>query len=170
MKRLIFSVVLFFVASATKAQHEVLQQVDSLKRALSIEKKDTARVTLMARISEAYRSSKPGTAVIYAQEGLKLARRINFPKGEAAALLALSVSNRELGNLPVALQSALEALRLSQINRLLYQERFALARIANVYVAARNYPAAIPYYKEVLIKYAGTSGGAIRSLKPINFC
>ena len=92
----------------------------------------------MVSLAEAYRWSKPDSAMVYVQEALAISRQRKFRRGEAAALNSLSVLYRELGNLPLALDLALKGLQISKDNHLHIEETSSLLRIANVYSASNN--------------------------------
>src|SRR5215210_3059692 len=71
---------------------------DSLKHELTISTPDTNRVLVLAELVNYYKFNIPDSAFFYGQQALTLARQIKFPKGEAQALLYLSVANSALGN------------------------------------------------------------------------
>ena len=125
-----------------------LRQTDSLKHQLSTAIEDTTRASLMANLAEAYRWSKPDSAMQYAQRALDLSRQEKFSRGETAALLSFSVLQRELGNLPLALDLALKALRISREKGFHREEVGSLLRLANVYTASNNYKEALTYYHQ----------------------
>ncbi len=87
---------------------------DSLKRLLNEEKPDTSQVMLLASLSRAYIESIPDTARLFAQMGLKLARKINYEKGEARCLRMIGVIMGETGNYPKSLDFLLKALKICE--------------------------------------------------------
>ena len=123
-------------------------QIDSLKHELSKAGSDTTRAALLSNLAEAYRWSKPDSALVYGQQALALSRHVKFKRGEASALLSLSVLQRELGNLPLALDLALKGLQISKDNHLHIQEINGLIRVANVYSASNNYNEALNYFRQ----------------------
>ncbi|MEO7446262.1 MAG: ATP-binding protein [Ferruginibacter sp.] len=128
------------------------QHVDSLQKSLAKEKHDSSRVLTLAHLSEAFRWSNSDSAKMYGQEALNLANTIRFPKGQASALTSLSVVNRELGNLPEALDYALKSLEIAQANKLPDEESLALMRMANVYSASGNIRKALFYMNKTEAK------------------
>src|SRR5690349_14468092 len=60
--------------------------IDSLKQLLKTETKDTSRVLLLNQLSKLYLAGKPDTAMVLAQEGLALAKKVGFVGGEAISL------------------------------------------------------------------------------------
>ncbi|CAN5921903.1 hypothetical protein BH24BAC1_BH24BAC1_33920 [soil metagenome] len=125
-----------------------LHQTDSLKHLLSLSKQDTSRVLILAELTEAYRNVRPDSAMLYGQQALNLARESNFPTGEIEALLSISVVQRELGNLPYALNVALKALKITQEHQIEQKEAGCLVRVANVYLASKNFAKALSYYQQ----------------------
>ena len=124
-----------------------LLQTDSLRRELELATHDTSRILIMANLTEGYRGSKPDSAMFYGTQALQLARQINFPRGEVLALLGISVVLRELGSLPKALDMALKALKISEQKNLTREEAMSQIRVANVFVASKNFRDAQKYYQ-----------------------
>jgi hypothetical protein len=80
LRRYFFILFIFTGISITNAQTPYL---DSLKNILSSTKEDTTRVLLLSEISLWSIFSNPDTSLQLAREGIRLAQRINYPKGEA---------------------------------------------------------------------------------------
>ena len=120
-------------------------QTDSLRHELAKAESDTGRVLLLANLAEGYRWSKPDSAMYFGQNALKLAKQVDFQRGQAAALISISVVNRELGNLAKALDLAMQALTIAQSHQFAIEEVSALIRVANVYSSANNYSKALIY-------------------------
>jgi len=148
MKPILTLIFLNLMISSALAQNVSLQQTDSLKHQLSIATKDTTQVLILSELCEAYRSSKPDSALLYGQQALIRARQINFSRGEVYALLGISVVQRELGNLPAALAMALKALKIAEDKHYNYEEINSLVRAANVYFASKDLPKALSYFKQ----------------------
>jgi len=87
---------------------------DSLKRLLATEKQDTSRVLLMYQLSRLYVFSKPDTALLVNRQGVELAHKINFKKGEATCLRGIGGVFVNTGNYPAALATDLEALKIAE--------------------------------------------------------
>jgi hypothetical protein len=112
-------------------------QTDSLRNELAKAKQDTSLVLLMSDLAEGFRWSKSDSAMYYGQKALLLAQKINFKRGEASALISVSVVQRELGNLAKALDLATKALSIAQ-EHFSDEEISALIRVANVYSASKD--------------------------------
>ena len=129
-------------------QDQTYFQSDSLRRELARAKDDTTKILLQSRLSESYRSAKPDSALFLSELALNESRRIHYARGETNALIVTSVLQRELGNLSLALDAGIKALRIAREHELRYEEIFALIRIGNVYLSARNFTKAISYLRE----------------------
>lgn len=85
---------------------------DKLKAKLENEKVDTGRIFIMAQLSNAYKDEKPVIGLSYAQQGILLAKKIKFLKGEAACMNALGNNYRRIGEFTKGLQAHLDALKI----------------------------------------------------------
>ncbi|MDQ6757038.1 MAG: ATP-binding protein [Bacteroidota bacterium] len=137
---------LFFLSA--KSQEETFRQADSLKNALAKIKQDTSRILMLTKLAEAYRSAKPDTAIIIAEDALTQARNIKFIKGEIRALLVISVLHREKGDIPYALEIALKGLRMADEHSMKEEMLWGRIRVANVYIAVGNFAKGISYLEE----------------------
>ena len=129
-------------------QQEIFKDADSLIKKLSAASTDTARILLKCRLGEAYRSNKPDTSLILANEALARSIEIKFRKGEVHALVLLCVMYREKGDLPYALELGLKALKIAEEERYVEGQIASLVRLANVYLAVRDAPKAITYLQK----------------------
>ena len=129
-------------------QQEIFKDVPGLLQEYSSAKTDTARIILKCRLAEAYRSNKPDTSIILANEALDQSTELKFKRGEIHSLIALCVLHREKGDLPYALEFGLKALKLSEEEGLAYEHIYSLIRIALVYAAVRDIPKSITYMKK----------------------
>jgi tetratricopeptide (TPR) repeat protein len=108
MKKLFL--VLLFSVSIIRISAEI-PQVDSLKKLLATTKEDTVKVMALVKLSFYDQSFQHGLDL--AQEGLALARKIKYEKGEAAALH--QIANQYIGiNDPIALHYYLKALKIGE--------------------------------------------------------
>ena len=154
---------LFFVTLFTLSSSFCFSQnklTDSLKNELAISLHDTARVLILSELSDKYRRTKLGTSIKYGQQALELAKKINFPKGEASALCNIGYGFRESGDLPKALDFAFKALKIA--------EKYQLSEIAGesynlfgvIYFDLYDYKKSIYYYQQA-IKFSGKSNNKL---------
>src|SRR5664279_3685786 len=98
------------------ALHSILntnaQNIDSLKRALTIAREDTNKVIILFSLYYHYKSEYPDSALPYMQESYNLSNKIKFDAGIRHSLLELSDLALNLNNYKQALNSDLMALPL----------------------------------------------------------
>ena len=108
MKRKIFAFACLYLMVSGHAQ---FSEVDSLKLLLASTKEDTTRVMVLSRLSFYDQSFERGLLV--AEEGLDLAKKIGFKRGEAQCLHQIksgTVSKRK--HLHLSLYYYVEALKI----------------------------------------------------------
>ena len=71
------------------AQFSQNKTIDSLKLALATAKEDTNKVWILDALSSSYTFSSADTAVIYAQQELRLSQQLNFREGMASGMAEL---------------------------------------------------------------------------------
>jgi two-component system NtrC family sensor kinase len=138
-------ILLSIVSFAATAQQENYKDVPRLLQQLSAAKTDTARVIIKCSLGEAFRSNKPDTSFILANEALSTSTQIGFKKGEIRSLILMCVLYREKGDLPNALELGLKALKMAGEEGLAYEQIYALIRVAIVYISVRDFSKAISY-------------------------
>lgn len=121
-------------------------QMDSLYNLLAATKEDTVKVMVLVNLGFYCQSFQRGLDLV--QEGLTLARKIKYEKGEAACLHQIANQYESISNYPMALHYYLEALkireRINDIN--------GLARSFNaiglIYEKQGDYKNAISYFQK----------------------
>src|SRR5689334_14197001 len=107
-----FALLLFLLpALPSRAQSP---ETAALQKALRQATNDTSRVLLLADVSATYGYSHFDSVLYYAREDLQLAQQIGYPKGESRCLSRIGIILSERGNLPQALRTNLDALRLAE--------------------------------------------------------
>jgi tetratricopeptide (TPR) repeat protein len=96
---------------SAKAQTDA---IESLRRSLASQTQDSTRTMLLSWLSRAYLMTRPDTALLVAQEGLSLARKINYPRGEAYCLARIGCVFSKTGNFPKAMEILLESLKMAE--------------------------------------------------------
>ena len=132
MKKNILLLLLLLCGLITNAQFGI-RAIDSLKQLLATEKEDTAQVMLMAQLSRAYSTSKPDTALLLAQQGLELSRKMHFKKGEFSCLRMTGNIFVNTGNYPKALEIYLQVLRIAEELKDDVSIGTALSNLSDVY-------------------------------------
>jgi two-component system NtrC family sensor kinase len=80
-----------------------------LKQLLLTKIEDTSSVKVLAELARSYIYSKPDTALTLAQQGIVLAKQVEFIRGEAMCLNSLGAIFGLTGNYPKALEHHLQA-------------------------------------------------------------
>ncbi|MBK9511700.1 MAG: sensor histidine kinase [Cytophagaceae bacterium] len=89
-------------------------EVDELKLKLTVYAEDTNRVINLWRLARYHTMTAPRQAVIYANESISLARKLNFTYGELVSLQALSFVTTITGDWQEGMRTAYEGLKISQ--------------------------------------------------------
>ena len=111
---------------------------------------DTTKVNALSALGWEYKYTKPDTSYIILKQALSLAQKINFKKGEAAALRSIGGYNFNKADYPQALQFYFSSLKISEsINDKLGIAK-PLGNIGNVYTSQADYPKALEYYFKAL--------------------
>jgi tetratricopeptide (TPR) repeat protein len=121
-------------------------QVDSLKKLLASTREDTVKVMALVNLGFYDQSFQHGLDL--AQEGLALARKIKYEKGEAACLHQIANQYSSISNYPVAIHYYLTALKIRErINdkREIPDSYFC---IGFIYQEQGDYKNAINYYQK----------------------
>ena len=121
-----------------------IKEIDSLNRLLALAKEDTAKVQVLVALSFYDQSFENGLRL--AQQGLELAKKINYKKGEAQSLHQIANQFSFVNNFPLALHYLIESLKIKE--QLNDQEGYSrsLSAIGSVYKSQGNYKTALSYY------------------------
>ena len=149
-KTLLFTLLLAFIWSFGLAQNK---ETDSLTYQLAIAKHDTNRVLIMSELSNKYLRTKLDSSLKYSQQALALARKINFIKGEASALINIGFGYRESGELPKAIDFALKAMTIAQNHQFREIMGTCYTLFGVIYFDLQDYKKAINYYQQALKCY-----------------
>lgn len=128
----------------------VSQQVwlNRIKKELSMVSHDTSKVFWLSELSNYYKLKRPDSTLFYGYKALRLAREIEFPRGEARALTYISIAYRNLGNDSKALQIILDAKSISEKYNLHFNKAYVMLAEGDVYLEMENYRQALNIYKE----------------------
>jgi two-component system, NtrC family, sensor kinase len=136
------------VAVAAKPALAQRSHSDSLDRMLAQPMSDTARVMLHDDIGKALMYSKPLVAIKYLKMGIRLAERIDYPRGITRTKNRLGSVYRIIGNYAKSLEAHLDALKVAEKNN----DRDGMARAYNnigvLYSAQNDSRRAINYFNQ----------------------
>ena len=126
------------------------QKIDSLSIQLKNSPNDTTKVLLLDQIALKVLYSNPSQALKYANEGLKLAQKIKFKKGESRILNRFGTIYRRTTNYAQSLKAHLAALQISEN----IKDDEGICKIYNniglLYIAQQDYPKSIAYEKKAI--------------------
>lgn len=143
-------------------------ETDSLTRLLRAPLPDTSRVRVFERLCYAYYSLRPDSALYYARQGLRLARRIGYRRGEAACLGNQGTAWWGMGDLGRALTSFLAARRLSEELGDRRGVAACLGNISQVYSAQGDQRTALRYMFEAKALAAANRNQALVTTQLLN--
>lgn len=125
-----------------------LDKIDSLNELLKTTKEDSAKVMVLANLSFYDPEFKHGLQL--AEDGLALAKKIGYKKGEAQCLHQMGNQFASINNYPLALHYFIEALKLREaINDALGIAR-STGGIGNVYELQGSHKKALEYFFRTL--------------------
>ena len=145
MKKL--SLVLVLIALFINS-HAQQRAADSLKRLIAAAKDDTTKILLINKLGYMYDNSKPDSAMLMVQQGIRLSRKANFLKGEAVCLNIEGIVFMEIGNYPKALSSFLSAMKLNEKRMDRFEIAANLDNIATVYSYEGDYRQSVNFSKQ----------------------
>ena len=111
MKKIIF---LILISCAPRFIDAQTNYTDSLKQQLLSAKNDTSKIKILSQLCSNYTWSIPDSAFLFAQQELRIAKKIKSATWEALALSDLGGSLYVTGNYPSALDYTLQALTLAE--------------------------------------------------------
>ena len=114
MKSLTITLIIILSITVAVAQQSNQFYIDSLKHELTTAKEDTNKVNLLVKLSYLYIDSHADTGVVYAQQALDLAEKLNFEEGVLFAEGTLGLSLQIAGNYPLSLDHSFKALSLAK--------------------------------------------------------
>ena len=131
-------------------QDRLRDYVNVRKKALLTQKEDTNKVKLLTQISNAYSFSYPDTALVYAQQAITLAEKINFEHGILNANRSLIRSLTFLGNFPLALDFGFKAHTLAKKIGSPREIIFATGNLAQCYFNLGDYTTCLKYERDIV--------------------
>jgi two-component system, NtrC family, sensor kinase len=124
--------------------------IDSLQEQLVSSKRDTNRVLILSSLSIIFLQSDINAALQYAQQGMSLARELNFKSGEADCLRRIGIIHFIQGRYPEALDHFQKALNISQSINHSFGIGAGLGHIGNIYAEQGDQETARSYYSRYL--------------------
>lgn len=152
MKTSVRNIVLFSILLLSftgYSQH--LGNIDSLKNVLRYQKEDTNKVKLLYNLSFSYvAGSYADTALVYGQQALELAERLNYESGIFWSEITIGGSFGILGNYPLALDHDFKALALAKKMNRTREMCYGNGSLAEIYYYMGEYNTSLRYVREVI--------------------
>ncbi|HKO81374.1 MAG TPA: ATP-binding protein [Chitinophagaceae bacterium] len=152
MKILTRNIALLLISlSSLTAYGQHLGKIDSLKKVLKEQKNDTNKVKSLYNLSFSYvAGSYPDTALVYSQQALDLAEKLNYEPGIFWSEITLCESLAILGNHPLSLEHSFKALALAKKLDDTLKLCYANGNLASCYYFMGDYNTSVKYALDVL--------------------
>jgi len=148
-KSIILTIFLTIISRAIFAQSNAVKlYIDSLKHQLIIAKNDTSRVLVLSNLCRAYEYYKFDSIAVYAKQGLALAQKSGYSRGEIDVLNAWQGASENHGDIPESLELNFKALQIAEENHYIFETAISLSNIGSDYWDLQDYPRAISFYKK----------------------
>ena len=129
--------------------HAQLKWVDSVKNLLQSEHEDTNKVITLVTLASYYASSHSDSGIIYSQQGLDLAERLNFKNGILQAEGFLAICLMYSGNYPLGLDYAFKTLSVAKTTNPELRG-WAYSLVAYNYYFLGDYQTCLTYTREAI--------------------
>jgi signal transduction histidine kinase len=123
--------------------------LDSVKKVLQTEKEDTNKVNTLLGLAGYYAESHADTGVIYAQQALDLAQKLDFESGILYAEGTLAFTLMLAGNYPLGLDHAFKTLYLAKKSNPIARG-WAYSTVSYVYYYLGEYKTCLSYTREAM--------------------
>jgi tetratricopeptide (TPR) repeat protein len=148
---LLFAVLVVLSSQYSMSEKQGQEKLDSLLKVLPNAKNDTAQVSLLAKLSSNIQATNPDKGIKYGEQGVKLARKLDWEKGIADNNVSIGL-NYTLGKSDFAKGKLYfeKALKTYQELDLKLEIGKTLVNIGIVYQNQSRYKNAIEKYEEAL--------------------
>ena len=123
------------------------KNIDSLRYKLNTSQEDSARISTLRKIANAYEFTNLDSALIYEHQARAIAKNSGNTTEEVKTLNSLGYFSRNLGDIPEGLAYEFEGLQLARANHYLNREADCLVAIGFLYFDLGDYMSAINYYR-----------------------
>jgi two-component system, NtrC family, sensor kinase len=121
--------------------------IDSITNQLANAKSDTSRISIMLSLAAQYTYAKPDSALLYVEKAINLIQDKKADKWKPTALRLQGSINREIGNLPLAIELTLNSLRIGQKNNNNREIRRSYNGLGNIYLDLMDYQKSISFFQ-----------------------
>ena len=144
------NIFLFFIILYSSAAYTQTAWIDSLKKVVTTQKEDTNKVASLMNISDAYRFTAPDSALLYGQQALSLAEKLNSDTYIFWSIVSINGSLYVLGNYALELDYAYKALPLAKKLNNSVAIGYSNGMLSDCYYNLEEYNTALKYWREVV--------------------
>lgn len=139
------------------AQLQQQSEIDSLVKALPLQKEDTNKVNMLYRIADFYKDKTPDEALKAAQQGMDLADRLGWQEGKVNAYDRLGVIYLNKHDYRNALKYDFLLQGVYEANNNKQRLVFVICNIGIAYVQQNDFPGALEYFNKAMKIAEGNS-------------
>jgi len=148
-------VLLFSILTSTnnKSSGEQSRIIDSLKTVIQTASQDTTKIKALNALAEKFITSKPDTALVWAQQALELSQDADWQQGLISSWHNIGYVHYVQSNYPAALKSWTRTLELREQQGDWKGMAGSYNNIGIIYLQQSSYPQALEYYFKSLKIY-----------------
>lgn len=140
------SLIIIFLLTSLIGFAQRQKTIDSITNQLAIAKSDTSRISIMLSLAAQYTYAKPDSALLYVEKAINLIQDKKADKWKPTALRLQGSINREIGNLPLAIELTLHSLRIGQKYNNNREIRRSYNGLGNIYLDLMDYQKSISFF------------------------
>lgn len=141
------SLIIIFLLTSLIGFAQRQKTIDSITNQLTIAKSDTSRISIMLSLAAQYTYAKPDSALLYVEKAINLIQDKKADKWKPTALRLQGSINREIGNLPLAIELTLNSLRIGQKYNNNSEIRRSYNGLGNIYLDLMDYQKSISFFQ-----------------------
>ena len=142
MKKIVAIIIILLKVNSLNAQNSL---ADSVRSLLKEGKEDTAHVLLIAELSRSMQWSNPDLAYAFALDGVKLAKKIGYSKGEMYCKIAAAACSWSLGNYALSIELLRPIIPVAEATKDIKLIGQVYGNIHNAYRDQGDYQEALKY-------------------------
>jgi two-component system sensor histidine kinase UhpB len=145
-----YIILLFFIVFYTSTTQAQDPWIDSVKKLIQTQKADTNKINTLFQLSGAYRFSYPDTALVYTQQALSIAEKLQDDNKIFWSIVNVSGCLGVLGNYTLELDYALKVKELSKRLNTPYTVGYSYGLVSDCYYNLGEYNTSLRYWREVV--------------------
>ncbi len=150
MKTAVMIMALFLLLLASGIAYTQNLWIDSVKKSLQTEAADTNKINTLLTVSDAYRFTKPDSALLYAQRALTVAEKLKSDDKIFWSIAAVNGALYVLSNYALELDYAYKALPYAKKINTPYTIGYSNGMLSDCYFNLGEYDTSMRYWKVVV--------------------